>query len=80
MVLACTGFESSDAVQENSPFGQIFCLHSSDLGCSRGNRSGTILQSKRGIVAAKRQMRHVTHFLLLKIFQEIGFCSTEVRF
>lgn len=24
-------------------------------------------------------MRHITHFLRLKIFQQIGFCSTKVR-
>lgn len=59
----------------NCPFGYIF---SALLGCgsSRGNRGSTLLQSKRVRVAAKW---HITHFLLLKMFPEIGFCSTKVR-
>lgn len=30
-------------------------------------------------MVAKWQLRHITHFLLLKNFQEIGFFSTKVR-
>lgn len=59
----------------NCPFGYIFSLCSSELGSSTSNRGSDLLQSKKVIVAAKW---HTTHFLLLKNFQEIGFCSTKV--
>lgn len=51
MLLTCKGIESY--AKEMDSFGYTFSLHSSDSGYSRGNRGSTVLQSKKGIVAAK---------------------------
>lgn len=53
MLLTCKGIEESYARETDSPFGYTFSLHSSDSGYSRGNRGSTVLQSKKGIAAAK---------------------------
>lgn len=79
MPLMCKGFEVlCEKRGRETAFGYTFALYL-DLGCSRGNRCRTLLQSKKGTVAAKWQMRHITQSLLLKIVQEIDFYSTKVR-
>lgn len=78
MLVTCDGFRASYAREEEGELSLWvgLSLHSSDAGGSGGNRGSALLQPRKSTMAAKW---HITHFLLLETFQEVGFCSTEVR-